>query len=440
MKEFHIGDLVSFDIIPMKGMGRVIKTSPESVDVLTTIIDWREDYYGNTPPSGDEPYTLSNVPYDILEKIDDDRWDDNTRLKYVESMLKSESFLEELPDYEKERIRKHLEVLCSHNNINALMKKGYLCYGGSPLYECDWDETVRCYEKVLESGYNSGVANSLGYIFYYGRTNNGVPDYDKAYRYFSSAALLGNHESLYKVGDMFLSGRGVPVIPAVADKLYERVYDETLSLVLDRNPFNKFADAALRMARSYERKGCPKSDIYGKYLEADLGLKIREKYHYYGDSTVRKAVDKGLEKYREENLESEERGISSLLDVPCSPATILHVILSRKGNNLKGSVSVVSYVSRKKSGDAYCLLTIPELSYCGFVRSFSFKCKIFESTPVIRDGDSLSFYTHCLYGEDNEVTFINEGESVSILGCSWKIMKPGKKDEFTPHWLEEEDF
>lgn len=206
MKELHVGDLVSFDIIPMKGMGRVIKTSPESVDVLLAAIDWRDDDYGNTPPSGDEPYTLYNVPYDILEKVDDDRWDDNTRLKYVESMLKSDSFLEELPDYEKERIRKHLEVLCSHNNINALMKKGYLCYGGSPLYECDWDETVRCYEKVLESGYNSGVANSLGYIYYYGRTNNGVPDYDKAYRYFSSAALLTT--SLF-TKSVICSSRGV---------------------------------------------------------------------------------------------------------------------------------------------------------------------------------------------------------------------------------------
>lgn len=293
---------------------------------------------------------------------------------------------------------------------------------------------------MLERGFNSGVANSLGYIYYYGRTNNGVPDYDKAYRYFSSAALLGNHESLYKVGDMFLSGCGVPVIPDVADQLYERVYDETLSLVLDRNPFNNFADAALRMARSYERKGCPKSDIYGKYLEADLGLKIRERYHYYGDNTVRKAVDKGLEKYREENFESEEREISSLFDIPRSAAAILHVNLSRKGNVIKGSVSVVSYTTRKKHGCAYFLLTIPELSYCGFVRSFSFKGKIFESTPLIRDGDSLSFYTHNIYAEDNEVTFFNEGENVSILGCSWKIMKPGKKDEFTPQWHEEEDY
>lgn len=130
MRELHIGDLVSFDIIPMKGMGRVIKTSPESVDVLLSAIEWREDDFGNTPPSCDEKYTLYNVPYDILEKIDDDRWNDNTRLKYVEGMLKRDSFLEELPEYEKERIRKHLEVLCSHNNVNALMKKAIYATAG----------------------------------------------------------------------------------------------------------------------------------------------------------------------------------------------------------------------------------------------------------------------------------------------------------------------
>ena len=28
------------------------------------------------------------------------------------------------------------------------------------------------------------AANSLGYIYYYGRVNNGIPEYDKAYKYF----------------------------------------------------------------------------------------------------------------------------------------------------------------------------------------------------------------------------------------------------------------
>lgn len=437
MKAFKKGDVISFDTDKVSGTGWVERVKSDCCDISTRTfkikgLKNREEQSG--------PCIMENIPFDEIEIIDDDKWDDVFRRDYVESMIPDEASLEKLSENDKERVRKHLEILCSHDDLSSLIKKGYLCYGGSPLYKCDWNETVRCFEKVLEAGFDDALSDSLGYIYYYGRTTNGVPDYEKAYRYFSAAALAGNHESLYKVGDMFLKGLGVPSSPMLADKLYYRVYCESRALLLRRCRLNKFADAALRIASSYERKGYSKGMIYSKYLEADLGLKLRDEYRYYGDSVVRKAVDAGLEKYSKENIEYDESEIFSFLDSNTLRGKLLHVELELCGNVMKGRVEVVSEGRRCKSEDAYLLLTLPSLSYCSFVRSFAFSCKFIASFPEIKQGEVLSFYSTGIE-DDYDITFVGEDaeDSISILGDKWKIKKPGKRDEFQPQWQDEEE-
>lgn len=49
--------------------------------------------------------------------------------------------------------------------------------------------------------------SNLGYIYYYGRT--GDVDYEQAYKWFSKAAQFDDFVALYKVGDMYKSGKFV---------------------------------------------------------------------------------------------------------------------------------------------------------------------------------------------------------------------------------------
>lgn len=386
----------------------------------------------------DKPYTLRNVPCDSLERIDEDNWNDAFRLEYVENLLSDDESMKSLSEEKKREIRKHLDVLCTHGSAKALKRKGYLCYGGSPVYECDWDESMRCFEKVLESGFDKDVANSLGYIYYYGRTSGGKSDYEKAYRYFSMAAFAGSHESLYKLGDMFLKGLGVPVSAELADDFYYRVYFEAKDFVLEGYSNTKFADAALRMASLYERKEYSEREIYGKYLEADYGLRLRAWACCYGDSVVRKSVDKGIEKYR--NFERDDdwaRDVISSLSCDLKLGQIFRIKLERRGSVVSGRLDIVSAETKRRNKKTYMMLTLPELSYCGIVRSFSFRCSVTEGGTELSDGEDIVFFTDRVKADGPQrIEFVTEDRTVTLTGSSWRILKPGKGDEFEPGWLD----
>lgn len=42
------------------------------------------------------------------------------------------------------KARRYTEELCREDNVFALRLKGYACYGGNRLYECDWTAARDC--------------------------------------------------------------------------------------------------------------------------------------------------------------------------------------------------------------------------------------------------------------------------------------------------------
>ena len=91
------------------------------------------------------------------------------------------------------------------------------------------------------------LANTLGYIAYYGRCEDGIPDYETAYKYFSFAAFNGVYEAQYKIADMFQKGNGVTRSPETAQGMIQRLYNENLRYIQRGIFASKFADVALRM-------------------------------------------------------------------------------------------------------------------------------------------------------------------------------------------------
>ena len=106
------------------------------------------------------------------------------------------------------RARRYTEELCREDNVFALRLKGYACYGGNRLYECDWAAARDCMLRLRELADDAEYANTLGYIYYYGRCNGGEPEYEKAFPQFSYAAANGVFEAIYKLGDMYSHGYG----------------------------------------------------------------------------------------------------------------------------------------------------------------------------------------------------------------------------------------
>lgn len=199
--------------------------------------------------------------------------------------------------------RKFTDELCTKDSQEALYLKGYACYGGNRLYACDWKASRDCVTRLYELTDNPTYANTLGYIYYYGRCTGGVPEYEKAFEMFTVSAANGIYEGIYKLGDMFRHGYACKQSPKTAARLYAMVYDDCYPKFL-KGYDTAFADAALRMGNIYFRGiGTQKDPVmaYGYYLQADLAAKRRAgKSDFFGDTTVAVNIQKALEEARKE--------------------------------------------------------------------------------------------------------------------------------------------
>ncbi len=235
------------------------------------------------------------------------RWSVENRMDAFES-FKQEYKWKALPDEEKNDFREVVQELADLNYWPALRVLGDSCYGGDDLFRCDWNKSRDCFLKLMDLSRVSdeakcGYANTLGYIFYYGRCG-GEPDYEKAFFYFSLGAAGGVDESIYKLADMYFHGYYVPKNLDAARTLVNRVYDENLELIKTGLFGCKFADAALRMGNlsrdaDDDGEGAFKDEYY-YYTLADFAIRKRLPYNHYGDSNVFMNIQDEINKIRGE--------------------------------------------------------------------------------------------------------------------------------------------
>ena len=105
--------------------------------------------------------------------------DDNLKLicRFVED---NKAFIaknpaDKIPDIFIEKYRSYVETLCEHNIELGLLEKAYGSYTGNAVFKQDWKISEELLLKLVELHQNPWAANSLGYIYYYGRTTNDVP-------------------------------------------------------------------------------------------------------------------------------------------------------------------------------------------------------------------------------------------------------------------------
>ena len=214
--------------------------------------------------------------------------------------------------------RKFTEDLCSKGSETALHLKGYACYGGNRLYGCDWRVSRDCMIRLFEKTDDPQYANTLGYIYYYGRCNGGVPEYEKAFESFTVSAANGLHEGIYKLADMFLHGYACNKSERTARALYGMAYEDCYKQYLEGRE-GAFADAALRMGNVY-RKGIggdkdPES-AYICYLQADSAAKERAKHNnFFGDTNVLLGIRNALDETKAE-LPEDYFGEYVSMDIP----------------------------------------------------------------------------------------------------------------------------
>lgn len=197
--------------------------------------------------------------------------------------------------------RRFTEELCAQGSETALRVKGYACYGGNRLYACDWKASRDCMLRLYEMTDNAQYANTLGYIYYYGRCTEGKPEYEKAFAMYSVAAANGLYEGLYKLADMYLHGYGCKKSPKTARRLYGMVYEDSRGKFIAGED-NSFADASLRMGNVF-LKGIDEEEdagtAYSYYLQADYAQRRRSEHNeFFGHVTVTNAIRRALEETR----------------------------------------------------------------------------------------------------------------------------------------------
>lgn len=210
---------------------------------------------------------------------------------------------------EEERVlyRLFADELAEQGNYHGLRAVAYSCYGGNAAFACDWKRSEECLLKLFdmtEDAYDRAFfANSLGYIYYYGRVSD-APDYERAYKYFSFAAFNGVEEARYKIADMYTNGYGVVASKATAYHILQELYTETLADIKREDFRFKFADVAWRMGNSLvgsedENENDYEAALY-YYMQADYAIrKQMEKVTLYGDELVAARITDSLAKAKE---------------------------------------------------------------------------------------------------------------------------------------------
>ncbi|MCR5303406.1 MAG: sel1 repeat family protein [Lachnospiraceae bacterium] len=334
---------------------------------------------------------------------------------YIAAVV-TDNFDEDSIDHEPEETQQFfktcLDRLCEKKNPRAIQKRGYCYYVGTKVYPNDWVKARDAFIEYYEMTGDASAANTLGYIYYYGRCNGGEPEYDKAFKYFSIGHAYTYFESTYKLADMFANGYGVVKSGETAHQLYWSVYTETIEKFI-RGEFEcKFADAALRMGNCFrDGIGVDKEPdlAYYYYLQADLAIRKRmEVSDQYGDKTVFNRIQTALEESRKEYT---EKGKTIRF---YHPNWVVWVLTDYRLGRLKlselsnGVISIeATTIPRSDEDEAPMkLISIPKADYCELKKKIRIKtskgamCN-FPGNPEEIVFDHVEFEHHA---EDDNVT------------------------------------
>lgn len=220
---------------------------------------------------------ISEKEFNANEYVLDDDEDWSDELDEVEFYIKDEDYdaifdwaweHHECVDSQKvmDKVRECYEICVEHNNPTAALNLGTLYYNGISVPQ-DFVKAAHYYEIAAAAGERRALCN-LGYCYYYGRHQE--VDYEKAYYYFNLCAMLHNDPNcLYKIGDMYQSGKHLEKNDRYAFILYDRAYQAINDD--DENQFCR-ADILFRIGKCLVEGRGVKQDVQNGHRILSLAL------------------------------------------------------------------------------------------------------------------------------------------------------------------------
>lgn len=314
---------------------------------------------------------------------------------------------DDVKDEELILFRKYIEDLIAKDNVNALEAKAYLTYGDSLAYPCDWYTSRDSLIRLFELTENPEYANSLGYIYYYGRCNNSNPEYEKAFKCFTYGYIHHLYESSYKLADMYKDGKGV----MKSMKTYEKIIDELYrysTKAFYHHCDNKFSDIALRKGNLCEKIDPIKA--YGYYLQAEYAIKKRLDKDYYGDNVVYDCIKKAINGIK--NNINHVKGDEAEFDFI---QQLIYCTEDAEEQEIEINKLTEGYklIWKYKKEDTQFLITIPEADYC----ALSDEIVLYFDGDDIPEGKFCFNRLVCFLDGDEELNEIKLMYNTEIVIC-----------------------
>lgn len=370
--------------------------------------------------------------FNLGKSIDECVFSDEEKEAYIRKFSDADE-LATATEKEVELCRKFTDELCEFERLYALHLKGYACYGGNRLYACDWEASRDCMLQLLDKTDDPGYANTLGYIYYYGRCTGGLPEYEKAFYYFGISAVNGLYEGMYKLADMYYHGYACKKSPATAKRLYEMVYDDCLKNYFLKGEDSTFADAALRMGNVYANGIDTDIDVekaYYYYLQANYAAILRaENSTFYGDVTVVKNAQKAIEEiktklpydYFEEYQDciypqyfSEAMAENNRCELRKYPLP-----------NGEWELELSRIATQSVPEPEKVLVTIPEIQFCQLLEGMRVTTVGTSSVYFQNDADVVRCDYYEWNAEEERYEFYYDGEITALIACAnLRIKKP----------------
>lgn len=328
-----------------------------------------------------------------------------------------------------------LDYYCDEKrDPKSIQRRGYCYYCGTKVYPNDWIKARDAFIDYYQLTGDASAANTLGYIFYYGRCNGGVPEYEEAFKYFSIGHAYSYFESTYKLADMLAHGYGVVKDGESANHLYWSVYKQNWKRFIFGDFESKFADAALRMGNCFRDEiGAQKNlkTAYYYYLQADYAIRERTRIaNHYGDTVVFNGVQKALADVRKDYTET---GRTEKFFYPgwTKWTLIKHRRCKLTIKELKDGVLALDAIPLKRRNEneaPMMLITVPKADYCELKKKIRIKTAPGSKYGTVTEKPEIIFDSIEYNWSEKKTTFYLYDEVVGEIITEYYIFTaPAKK-------------
>lgn len=355
--------------------------------------------------------------------------------------------------------REFVRRLYRQGDIQAIRILAFGYMEGGIAYRRNYELAKLYMQELYDKAGDAYAANCLGMIYYHGLTNHGVPDYPKAFQFFSYGVLDGIDESIYMAADMLIHGLGTVKNIDMGLNLLVDGYRNALYEFCHGTFDCRFAEYAMRMGEC-----CMEGIIYG------MGTK--DAYRFYLEAAYaaekRKLTDHPLETEAEEKIERSLTFIRDRVGIDpdkCElkadfPIFISQMyedrypvkvsIIKKKGSsdyylkvrkfdlkelfsNLKLNLNPNPEEPEKEGGEmkvnepGELLVTYPELSWTSLVSEMEYRL---ENGTVLKRPEKEGPFLSDGFRRDentNALEFYAHGEVIAAVEADWYVVMVKKK-------------